>query len=166
MDRSQVEANGIVQITAVLTAGDVEIKDSQSAVYQNQSQTIQTIEEAGQSEVWIIATNVVTSTTVNGVKAEITLVVGYNLSSDYSGGRIDFANQYPAAGNSSGGGGGSTAQITPGSGTTEFVFGFETTSWAIAKEMLDGMSNSLKLLGYANTGAELLVGEATKIGTD
>jgi hypothetical protein len=156
----------VLQVSAVLVAGDIEVQDEQAVFVEGQSQTAETESEAG--EVWIIATEVVTRTTVNGVAADITLVVGYDLSNDYSGGRIDFANQFQASvhGGGSGGGGGSTAQITPGNGTTEFVFGFETTSWLIAQDWLNSMSSYFKLFGYTVTGDELLVGEAFKIGTD
>jgi hypothetical protein len=166
-DRALLADNPIVQITAVFTAGEVVIQDEQSAVYQSQTETVEPAIGSG-GDVWIISTNVVTRTTENGVAADITLVVGYELSSDYSGGRIAFSNEYQASvhGGGSGGGGGSEAAVTPGSGTTEFVFGFETTSWAIARDWLATMSSYLKLFGYSATGDELLLGEYFKIGTD
>jgi hypothetical protein len=145
----------------------VVIQDEQSAVYQSQTETVEPAIGSG-GDVWIISTNVVTRTTENGVAADITLVVGYELSSDYSGGRIAFSNEYQASvhGGGSGGGGGSEAAVTPGSGTTEFTFGFETTSWAIARDWLATMSSYLKLFGYSAAGDELLLGEYYKIGTD
>jgi hypothetical protein len=163
IDRSTLEANGIVQVTAVLTTPDFELQDSQSVVFHNPEFTAENA-----AELWIIATDIVTRTTANGVAVDITLVVGYELSNEYSGGRIDFTNQYQASnsGGGGGGGGGSTAAITPGNGTTEFVFGFETTSWAIARDWLDTMSTYLKLFGYSTTGEEILISEAYKIGTD
>jgi hypothetical protein len=126
--------------------------------------TTQTEQTSGQNDVWIISTNVITQTTANGVKADITLVVGYQLSSDYTSGLIRFGSSYESQ--NSGGGGGSSTPVTPGSGTTEFVFDFETTSWATAKEWLASMSSHLELLGNTVDGAEVLVGETFKIGTD
>jgi hypothetical protein len=124
-------------------------------------------EPVGQSDggVWIIATNVVTQTTENGVKVDITLVVGYDLSGDYSGGRIDFSNQFQSADGNGGGGGGSSNPVEAGNGTTEFVFGFETTSWEKASDWLNNMSNHLELYGHSPSG-EILIGEIIKIGAD
>jgi hypothetical protein len=124
-------------------------------------------EPVGQSDggVWIIATNVVTQTTENGVKVDITLVVGYDLSGDYSGGRIDFSNQFQSVDGNGGGGGGSSNPVEAGNGTTEFVFGFETTSWEKASDWLNNMSNHLELYGHSPSG-EILIGEIIKIGAD
>ncbi|MFZ0546322.1 MAG: hypothetical protein WAM60_12835, partial [Candidatus Promineifilaceae bacterium] len=160
-NQAQLANNQAVQITAVLTAGEVEIEDELSAVYLSWKET------AG-NEVQILGYEVVTRTTENGVAADITLHVGYNLSEEYSGGRIAFSNEYQAStyGGGNGGGGGSQSMISTGSGTTDFVFGFETTSRAVAQDWLQTMSTSIKLYGTTAAGEEVLVGEAYKVGTE
>ena len=153
----------LVMVSAVMTVGEVVIEDGQSVVYQGASET-------AENEIQIIGYEVVTRTTESGVAADITLFVGYNLSSDYSSGRITFSSQYSASttqgGGSGGGGGGSEKAVTPGNGTVEFEFGFETTSWVTLRDWLDSMSTSLLLFGDTTSGEEVLVAEVTQIGTD
>jgi hypothetical protein len=122
-----------------------------------------------ENEIQLISYEVVTQTTEIGVAADITLMVSYNLSNEYTSGHITFSSLYSAAipgGGNGGGGGGSEKVVMPGNGTVEFTFGFETASWATMQDWLDSMSISLLLFGNTTSGEELLVGEATQIGID
>lgn len=166
IDKVELADDPIVMVSAVLTAGEIVIEDELQTVYQSQMTAGET---NGQGEIWIISTNVVTRTTENGIEANIILVVGYDLSSEYVDGLIAFSNQYSELtnGGGSGGGGGSQNQIAPGTGTTSFVSGFKTnTSWVDARDMLNGMQIYLKLFGNTSEGEQVLIGELSKIGID
>jgi hypothetical protein len=155
------EEGWVAEDFLILGKCDIEIRDDQAVIFEG---------EVAENEIQLLGYEVVTHTTENGVAADITLVVGYNLSSDYPNGSITFSSQYQATatagGGSGGGGGGSQSEVTSGSGTTQFTFSFETDAWATMQDWLDSMSISLLLFGNTTSGEELLVGEATQIGID
>lgn len=167
IDKAVLEGNPTVQVSAVLKAGEIVIEDELQDVYVSQAM----VSEGGtENALWIVSTDTVTQTTENGVAVDIILVVGYDLSSEYESGRFTFSSQYQTTTNSGGGGGGggggSPSRLSPGVGTTRFVFSFETSSWEAAQEQLDSTSVSVLLFGTTASGDEVLVAELGLIGID
>jgi len=169
VDEAMFGDNPNAQIVAEMTTDGVMLADWQSADYEGMFSD-QAAENG--SAIWLISTEVMTSTTTNGIAADITFVVGYNLGNDYTGGLISFAGEYQmsetsaAGGGGGGGGGGSEQPVSPGNGITEFTFGFTAPSWPIVREWLETMTLSFKLFGISAAGDQVLVGEYSKVGTD
>jgi hypothetical protein len=124
--------------------------------------------EASEDEIQLLGYEVVTRTTSSGVAADVTLFVCYNFSSEYNNGSplsFTFTNEYVTSNSGAGGGGGGGTQhsISPGLGTTEFTFSFETTSWERLQDWLENVTVQIDCCTTAG-GEQVMIGQIYKVG--
>jgi hypothetical protein len=116
----------------------------------------------------MLGNEVVTRTTSSGVAADVTKFVGYHFSSEYNNGSplsFTFTNEYVTSNSGAGGGGGGGTQhsISPGLGTTEFTFSFETTSWERLQDWLENVTVQIDCCTTAG-GEQVMIGQIYKVG--